>query len=81
MKSGCSSHSCYIQKPIGQGTNSGCHCLIDLSKENQIAVKKKFHKLKKLEALSAEFIADTEGWYSDEDITEYNIKFKEVLQL
>ena len=38
---GCSNHSCVIEKPKGQGTTGGCHCLDPLGKEDARALKKK----------------------------------------
>ena len=28
-RKGCGNHSCYVTKPKGQGTNSGCSCVED----------------------------------------------------
>ena len=29
---GCSDHNCIIRKNSGQGTNGGCHCLMNMSR-------------------------------------------------
>jgi len=36
---GCGSHSCYLSKPSGQGTNGPCKCLQNLPKKIREAVK------------------------------------------
>jgi hypothetical protein len=38
---GCGNHGCWIEKPVGQGTNGRCHCLDELGKENRQALKRK----------------------------------------
>ena len=37
---GCSSHSCYIEKPIGMGTNGRCSCLDKLERKQRLKVQK-----------------------------------------
>ena len=36
---GCGNHSCYLSKPVGQGTNGPCKCLQNLPKKIRDAVK------------------------------------------
>ena len=43
---GCSSHSCYLEKPTGQGTNGPCSCFDGLSTQNRIRIQKYLYKLK-----------------------------------
>jgi len=45
---GCGNHGCWIEKPVGQGTNGHCHCLRDLGKENEQALKRKLAALERL---------------------------------
>ncbi len=76
---GCSSHNCYIRKPQGQGTNSGCTCLRSLG-PNELAVKRKLARLKKLEGK----IQEWRSWYYsdlwDGGNAPYQI-IKEILEL
>ena len=43
---GCSSHSCYLEKPTGQGTNGPCSCLDGMSTGNRIKLLKYLHRIK-----------------------------------
>ena len=37
---GCSAHTCYIKRPIGQAHNGSCKCLDHVNKKDLIAVRK-----------------------------------------
>ena len=43
---GCQSHSCYLEKPKGMGTNGPCRCLYGLSKSQQMKVKRILKRLR-----------------------------------
>ena len=43
---GCSSHSCYLEKPKGQGTNGRCHCLDGLKVNQRMKVLRLIRRLR-----------------------------------
>ena len=45
MSAGCSNHGCFIEKPVGMGTNGPCHCLDPLGKEKSLAIRRKLSAL------------------------------------
>lgn len=51
---GCGSHSCYIEKPKGQGTNSSCSCLRELPSAKRLIVQKKLLLLMQIEKITVE---------------------------
>ena len=42
---GCSNHSCVINKRVGVGTNGPCHCLHDLTKQEFNLLKYRLYKI------------------------------------
>jgi len=43
---GCSSHSCYLERPTGQGTNGRCGCLDGLKINQRMKVLRLIKRLK-----------------------------------
>lgn len=40
---GCSDHNCVVSKPLGMGTNGGCHCLPrELPLADKIRIRRAF---------------------------------------